>query len=98
MPNPIPLHRPRPIPARLTTHDGTIWNLKRAEMTDTGLMRERMAHDIQAMLRDRGPHAVITTDDFLRLGWTRGQIDRHRAAACRLIKADATPTAPKVSA
>jgi hypothetical protein len=90
--NPIPF-RTKP-PLRTVTQDGTIWNVNRAALKDSGLARERMAHDISAIYRQRGANAVITTDDLLSLGWTRGQVERHWRDASAMVKRDEAASYP----
>lgn len=101
MNNTIPFRRPAPLSQaahRVITDDGIIWHLNRAQMTDRGLMRERMAHDIRNMLRDRGPDAVLITDDFLAIGWTRAQVELHYRAAFSLLKGHIAASAAPVCA
>lgn len=63
------------------------WPERRADMTSPVAIRERMAEDLGALIFERGDEAVILTEDYLRLGWTRAQVDAHAlAAACRLAQ------------
>ncbi len=67
------------------THDGWIWPFTRDAMITQQNIRKRMAEDLRTMLQQRGMDAVVTTEDYLRLGWTRGQVIRHGLAAGRLL-------------
>lgn len=70
--------------ARFPTDDGYIWPTLRADMVTSPNIRERMAEDLGRLLNERGCDATITTDDYLRLGWTREQITLHAARAADL--------------
>lgn len=67
--------------ARSATQDGYIWPVTRAEMITGPNIRERMAEDLGSLVRERGAEAVITTEDYLRLGWTRDQVALHGGRA-----------------
>ena len=67
--------------ARVATQDGYIWPVIRADMITGPNIRERMAEDLASLVRERGCDAVITTQDYLRLGWTRDQVEIHGARA-----------------
>lgn len=75
----ITLHKPR------VTQDGVIWPEPRRAMTDAKLTMHRMAYDLSRMVAARGADAVITTDDYLRLGWTREQIAAHAVEAAGML-------------
>jgi hypothetical protein len=66
---------------KTATHDGMIWPVARRDMRTTRAIRERMAEDLAALVKNRGVEAVILTDDFLAMGWTREQINSHMLAA-----------------
>lgn len=70
--------------ARIPTHDGYIWPVLRGDMVTSASIRERMAEDLGKLLSERGGDAIITTEDYLRLGWTREQIALHGARAADL--------------
>ncbi len=74
----------RALEARTATDDGYIWPALRADMVTSPNIRERMAEDLGKLLNDRGADAVITTEDYLRLGWTREQVTLHAARAADL--------------
>ncbi|MCA3652999.1 MAG: hypothetical protein IOC54_14335 [Methylobacterium sp.] len=57
------------------------WPYPRAEMRSARRIRERICEDAARLLRARGREAVLTTEDFLRLGWRRAQLAEHGAAA-----------------
>lgn len=67
--------------ARVATQDGYIWPVIRADMITGPNIRERMAEDLGSMIRERGADGVITTQDYLRLGWTRDQVEIHGGRA-----------------
>lgn len=68
--------------AKLATDDGFIWPRARAEMEDPAAIRARLGEDTADLLRAfKG--RVLTTDDFLRLGWSRAQLAAHRFGALR---------------
>lgn len=71
--------------ARRQTDDGRIWPFSRAAMRNGQAIRERIAEDLRALLRARGAGAVITTEDYLLLGWRRQQAEQHGLAAVRLL-------------
>ena len=73
--------------AKTITDDGTIWPIARDEMVQTQPIRARMAEDMAALVRANAG-AVFTTDDFLRLGWRREQLDRHRQAAMDMFNGE----------
>lgn len=66
--------------------DGAFWPCARGDMHTPRAIRERMAEDLRAMLQTRGAGAVITTEDYLRLGWRRDQVQRHGLAAASLLR------------
>lgn len=71
-----------PREAKLPTDDGFIWPRARAEMEDPAAIRARLGEDTAELLaRHKG--RVLTTDDFLRLGWSRAQLAAHRFGALR---------------
>jgi hypothetical protein len=70
---------------RRQTHDGVIWPLARHDMRNATAIRERMSQDLSRLLAERGKPAVVTTEDYLRLGWNREQVEKHGLAASRLI-------------
>lgn len=72
--------------ARFATQDGYIWPLKRGDMVTTAAIRERLVEDLAGLVRDRGADAVILTEHYLCLGWTRDQIALHGKAATRLYQ------------
>lgn len=72
--------------ARVATQDGYIWPVTRAEMITGPNIRERMAEDLGSLVRERGADAVITTEDYLRLGWTRDQVTLHAGRAGDLFE------------
>lgn len=74
--------------ARQATHDGYIWPVTRADMITGPNIRERMAEDLGRMVRERGADAVITTQDYLRLGWTRDQVEIHGGRAGDIYQRD----------
>lgn len=51
-------------------------------------IRQWMADDFAALIRERGEDAVITIDDLIALGWTRRQVVDHGAAAAALAAHD----------
>lgn len=57
------------------------WPFARAEMRSARRIRERLREDAATLLRKRGSEAVLTTEDFLRLGWQRSQLAEHGRAA-----------------
>lgn len=67
--------------ARRATDDGFIWPVERGHMRSGRRIRERLREDAATLLRDRGREAVLTTEDFLRLGWQRSQLAEHGRAA-----------------
>ena len=69
--------------ARRPGQDGYFWPYQRHAMRNPQAITERMAFDLSALLRDRGMEAQITTEDYLRLGWRRPQIERHGLDAAR---------------
>ncbi|MCA3606514.1 MAG: hypothetical protein IOC67_08425 [Methylobacterium sp.] len=60
--------------------DGT-WPFARAEMRSARRIRERLIEDARALIARRGAGSILLTDDFLRLGWGRAQINEHGRAA-----------------
>lgn len=72
--------------AKRATQDGYIWPFARGEMRNPQAICERMAEDLRAMLQARGAGAVITTEDYLRLGWHREQVQKHGLAASGLLR------------
>lgn len=84
----------RALEARTPTHDGYIWPALRADMVTSPNIRERMAEDLGKLLNDRGADAVITTEDYLRLGWTREQVTQHAARAGDLYDLQRSRQAP----
>lgn len=71
--------------ARRQTDDGRIWPLGRSAMRNGQAIRERIAEDLRRLLQARGAGAVITTEDYLLLGWRREQVERHGLAASQLL-------------
>lgn len=71
--------------AKRQTDDGRIWPFSRSAMRNGQAIRERLAEDLRSLLRGRGAGAVITTEDYLLLGWRREQIERHGLAASQLL-------------
>ena len=57
--------------------DGT-WPVARAEMRSARRIRERLIEDARALIARR---TILLTDDFLRMGWGRAQINEHGRAA-----------------
>jgi hypothetical protein len=57
--------------------DGT-WPVARAEMRSARRIRERLIEDARALIARR---TILLTDDFLRLGWGRAQVNEHGRAA-----------------
>ena len=74
-----------PAEARRRTDDGLIWPFSRAAMRNPEAIRERMAGDLRDLLRARGAGTLVTTADYLLLGWRREQVERHGLAAARLL-------------
>lgn len=72
--------------AKRATHDGFIWPFARGRMCHPQAIRERMAEDLRAMLQARGAGAVVTAEDYLRLGWHREQVQKHGLAAAGLLR------------
>jgi hypothetical protein len=70
--------------ARIPTDDGYLWPVLRGDMVTSASIRERMAEDLGRLLNERGGDVTITIDDYLRMGWTREQIDLHGARAVDL--------------
>lgn len=79
--------QPAGAPPRLCYEQPPRWPERRADMASPVAIRERMAEDLSDLIYERGDEAVILTEDYLRLGWTRAQVDAHAlAAACRLAQ------------
>lgn len=64
------------------------WPFERAEMRSARRIRERIGEDAARLLRARGREAVLTTEDFLRLGWRRAQLAEHGAAAIARLSSE----------
>jgi hypothetical protein len=58
------------------------------EITGPRAIRQRMADDFAALIRERGEDAVITVADLVALGWTRPQVLDHGTAAAALATSD----------
>jgi len=65
---------------RALTHDGYIWPVPRAEMQQAPAIVERMAEDLDQVVKS---HTRISLSG---LGWTADQLIRHRAAAVARYK------------
>ena len=64
------------------------WPFERAEMRSARRIRERIGEDAARLLRARGREAVLTTEDFLRLGWRRAQLAEHGTAAIARLSSE----------
>jgi hypothetical protein len=73
--------------ARLSTQDGHIWPVQRAAMVTRDTIRERMAEDLGAALREAGEFEAVCDGALLALGWTPEQVRIHGAAAARRVSA-----------
>ncbi len=85
-----------PREAKVATHDGFIWPRARDLMEDPAAIRSRLGEDTAELLR-RHKGRVLTTDDFLRLGWNRAQLAAHRFGALRDMVGDARSHEPSPS-
>ena len=73
---------------RITTHDGYLWPVARADMVQVCAIRTRMAEDVRDLLRSGGEDAIIAADDLQRLGWSADQVKCHGKAAIALALTD----------
>jgi hypothetical protein len=73
---------PRDPEARITTHDGHIWPVDRADMRNPRHILSRMAEDAEELLRDCDENGAITIQDLVRgYRWTREQVLEHGGRA-----------------
>lgn len=71
--------------ARRAGPDGFFYPFARDAMRNPEAIRERMAADLSRLLDAQGMDAQITTEDYMRLGWRRQQVESHALEAARLL-------------
>jgi hypothetical protein len=84
--------------AKRETQDGLIWPFARREMRSARRIRERIAEDAARLVRSG--ETCITTGDFLRIGWLRGQLETHgreALAALGPLEAAIDPFSPEAA-